>query len=113
MKTRSTTEPQFPLGRVVMTPGARDALLDAEGARPLAYPEFEGPLASLRLAPYLRRHQTGDWGEIPAADRLENERSVWDGYRILSAYRLPTGVKLWIITEADRSVTTALLPDEY
>ncbi len=63
---------------------------------------------------FLRRHVSGDWGDLCGADRRENDLSVKEGFRILSAYRLPrTGVKLWIITEADRSVTTFLLPEEY
>ena len=62
----------------------------------------------------MQRHVTGDWGELSEEDRRENELSVKEGFRILSAYKLPrTGVKLWIITEADRSATTLLLPDEY
>jgi hypothetical protein len=56
---------------------------------------------------------TGDWGEVPPDDARENNLSVKEGYRILSAYRLNTQTKLWLITEADRSVTTFLLPDEY
>jgi hypothetical protein len=55
----------------------------------------------------------GDWGELDDDDKRENELSLREGFRLLSAYRLSTGVKLWIITEADRSVTTLLLPDEY
>ena len=55
----------------------------------------------------------GDWGELDENDVRENELSLQHGWRILSCYRLSTGVKFWIITEADRSVTTFLLPDEY
>jgi hypothetical protein len=62
----------------------------------------------------LWRHQRGDWGEVPAEDATENELSVTGGFRIMSVYVLPkTSVKVWVITEADRSVTTILLPDEY
>jgi hypothetical protein len=62
----------------------------------------------------LQRHVNGDWGDLSEDDRRENELSVREGFRILSAYILPrTRVKLWIITEADRSVTTFLLPSEY
>ena len=61
----------------------------------------------------LVRHVTGDWGELPDEDREENERSVDQGLRVFSAYRLQTGVKVWVITEWDRSVTTILLPEEY
>jgi hypothetical protein len=59
------------------------------------------------------RHVTGDWGELGEEDKRENELSVEAGYRILSAYILRSGVKVWVITEADRSVTTILLPSEY
>lgn len=92
------TKALFSLGQVVATPGALSALGD------------EG-LDSQAL---LTRHVTGDWGELSGEDAQENELSLREGYRILSSYKLPrTGVKLWIITEADRSATTLLLPDEY
>lgn len=61
----------------------------------------------------LGRHQSGDWGDLSAEDIKENEFSVKEGFRLLSAYKLETGVKVWVITEADRSVTTILLPSEY
>jgi len=87
---------RFQLGRVVGTPGALQAFEDA------GHP-----------TPFLTRHVTGDWGELDEHDRQENEFSVANGFRILSAYTLSTGTRLWIITEADRSVTTLLLPSEY
>jgi hypothetical protein len=59
------------------------------------------------------RHLTGDWGDLEVEDKVENELSLREGFRLLSAYHLPDGTKVWIITEADRSVTTVLLPDEY
>ena len=60
----------------------------------------------------LSRHCSGDWGELDHQDRRENERSIKNGWRIVSSY--PAGEKkVWIITEADRSVTTILLPEEY
>lgn len=60
----------------------------------------------------LNRHVVGDWGELDEEDRLENDRSLENGYRLLSAYR--SGVtKFWIITEASRTVTTVLLPEDY
>jgi hypothetical protein len=62
---------------------------------------------------FLSRHVRGDWGDLSEEDRRENDLSVRQGFRILSAYNLRTGVKIWIITEADRSATTFLLPDEY
>ena len=91
------TEPRFDLGRVVATPGALEVLRDA-GQIP---DEF------------LRRHVAGDWGDVDAHDRRENEFSVENGFRILSAYQTDRGVRLWIITEADRSSTCVLLPEEY
>jgi len=62
---------------------------------------------------YLSRHTRGDWGDVDELDRRENERSLVHGFRLLSAYTLISGTKIWIITEADRSVTTVLLPEEY
>ena len=61
----------------------------------------------------LHRHVTGDWGDLEDEDKKENELSVKEGFWILSAYSLETDVKVWIITEWDRSVTTILLPGEY
>ncbi len=84
------------LGRVVATTGALKMLAEA-GEDPLSL---------------LSRHASGDWGELDAHDRRENERSLKNGWRVLSAY--PVGErKVWVITEADRSVTTILLPEEY
>lgn len=88
---------RFPLGQVVGTPGAL-AALEAAGDSP---------------RPYLARHASGDWGELDDHDRQANNRAVHDGTRILSAYTLQNGSRLWIITEADRSTTTLLLPEEY
>ena len=88
---------RFSLGQIVSTPGALRAMSEA-GDSPLEL---------------IHRHVTGDWGDLDAEDRLENERSVSDGCRILSAYHLRDETKIWIITEADRSATTILLPEEY
>jgi len=63
-------------------------------------------------ADYLARHAAGDWGELDAEDWAANDRALTAGARLLSADRLPTGVVLWIITEADRSATTTRLPHE-
>jgi hypothetical protein len=60
----------------------------------------------------LRRHLSGDWGELDAHDRRENARSLKHGFRVLSSYPVG-GQKVWIITEADRSSTCLLLPSEY
>ncbi len=91
------TRALFDLGQVVGTPGALQAIQDAE----------QNPLE------FLVRHVTGDWGDLDDVDKEENDRSVTMGYRILSAYKLASGTKIWIITEWDRSVTTYLLPQEY
>ena len=88
---------KFPPGQIVATPGALDAFT-AAGEEPLTY---------------LARHLAGDWGEVCEEDAKENEFSVENGFRILSAYTLSTGVKIWILSEADRSATTVLLPSEY
>ena len=78
------------------TPGALKLLMEAR-----AHP-FD----------FLARHATGDWGELCAFDRRQNEIALRDGYRVLSSYTRRRG-GVWIITEADRSVTTILLPEEY
>jgi hypothetical protein len=61
----------------------------------------------------LNRHAAGDWGECGPEDWQENELSLKEGFRLFSVYRSSEGVKFWIITEADRSVTTVLLPEDY
>ncbi len=89
-------DPLFPLGRIVATPRALNALVMA-GQDP-------GEL--------LERHQSGDWGDVPHEDATENRRSLRHGWRILSAYQV--GPRwIWIITEADRSSTCLLLPEDY
>ncbi|MBA3334354.1 MAG: hypothetical protein H0T08_01960 [Acidobacteria bacterium] len=87
----------FPLRNVYLTVGAREAL------------EESNQLPN----EFLLKHQKGEWGIICKDDRRENELSVKEGFRILSAYRTSQDVKLWVITEADRSSTTILLPSEY
>jgi hypothetical protein len=88
---------RFALGRLVATPGALEAM-QRTGANPVQY---------------LARHATCDWGDVDAEDWTANDRAVVDGARLLSAYRLPDGTPIWVITEADRSATTFLLPSEY
>ena len=62
---------------------------------------------------YFARHQMGDWGDLEDEDRKSNEVAINLGERIFSAYTIPNGPNIWVITEADRSATTVLLPDEY
>ena len=88
---------KFSLGFVVATPGALDAL----------------ELAGQNPAQLLKRHANGDWGDLCEEDRLANALSLEEGGRILSAYKLGTDAKVWVITEWDRSATTILLPSEY
>jgi hypothetical protein len=93
----ASSRPLFPLGQVVATPGALQVL----------------DQAAVNAWDLLRRHQRGDWGNVPPEDAEENGRSVANGWRILSSYPVSEEHRIWIITEADRSVTTLLLPDEY
>jgi hypothetical protein len=93
---------KFPLGQCVATPGALAAITEA-GQTP---------------SEFIYRHAHRDWGEVPPEDKLANDDALKDGSRILSAYVLKTGVKIWLITEAadekgHREATTILLPDEY
>ena len=95
-------EVRFPLGQIVATPGALEALQrnNATG--------FD----------YLRRHVSGDYGIVSKEDHQANEDALKTGARLMSAYFLPDETKLWIITEAaddagKRVATTLLLPDEY
>jgi hypothetical protein len=87
----------LPLGRVVATPAAIEALT-ITNTHPLTL---------------LRRHATGDWGNLCAEDIEANRLAVAIGARIMSAYTLPDDTKLWVITEGDRSVTTILKPEDY
>ncbi len=86
----------LPLGKVVATPGALKLLSEA-GEDPLRF---------------LARHASGDWGELCEFDRRQNQIALREGLRVFSSYDTPAG-EVWIITEADRSVTTILLPEEY
>jgi hypothetical protein len=87
---------RFSPGRLVATPAAL-TLLGGCGKAPIEY---------------LDRHLSGDWGDLDAHDRRENERAIREGFRIFSAYDTPVG-KIWIITEGNRSSTCILLPSEY
>jgi hypothetical protein len=79
----------------VATPGALEALSREE------------------ITEALSRHHRGDWGEVGPQDWQENEMSLREGFRLFSVYRTAKGEKFWVITEADRSATTILLPSEY
>ena len=88
---------RFPLGRVVATPGAIETL----------------EAANINSFDLLSRHHQGDWGDLSEDDKKENEFSVNKPLRIFSSYKVGDDEKVWIITEADRSATTLLLPSEY
>lgn len=95
-------ETLFPLGQILATPGALAALAEA-GSNPVLW---------------ILRHAAGDWGQLDTSDMQANAEALRYGSRILSAYVLSTGVKIWIITEAQndedsREATTILLPSEY
>jgi hypothetical protein len=88
----------FKLGEVVATPGALRAI----------------EKNNIDTWSLLQRHANGDWGCVPEEDKLENKLGIENGFRVMSSYPLnDRGDKLWIITEADRSSTCLLLPDEY
>jgi hypothetical protein len=97
VREHQPSKPLFPLGRIVATRAA------------VSHLEHHGIAADL----YLKRHVTGDWGIVPAADARANRLAVEHPARILSSYRTAGGLTLWIITEADRSATTLLFPEEY
>jgi hypothetical protein len=88
---------RFPLGRLVATPGAISAL-ERAGVDPVQY---------------IARHATCDWGDVDAEDWAANDRALVDAQRLLSAYILPNGERLWILTEADRNSSCLLVPSEY
>jgi len=86
---------RFRLGRIVSTASALERLTSDD------------------ILMGIQRHQAGDWGEVCKDDIKENEQSLEKGFRLLSVYRSTAGVTFWVITEADRSVTTILLPGDY
>jgi len=85
----------FSLGGLYITPGARDALTNQDTLSAVT------------------RHARGDWGDVGPQDWEENELSLREGFRLFSVYHASNGTRFWIITEADRSATTILLPEEY
>ena len=92
-----SNEPRFSLGQCVATPGAIDTIAET----------------GEDLYSFVRRHHIGDWGSICEEDAQANEDAVANGSRLLSVYVTKNDDKLYVITEADRSVTTVLLPGEY
>lgn len=90
-------KPIFEIGKVVSTPGALEAL-ERAGQSPWDF---------------LAKHLQADWGMVDDEDKEANDAAIYNGSRILSAYLLKSGEKLWVITEADRSSTCLLLPEEY
>ena len=86
---------KVPLGRTVATPAALAAV------------------SPLDIAAALRRHASCDWGEVDPDDRAANDDAVRSGERLLSVYLTASGTTFWVLTEADRSATTVLLPDDY
>lgn len=95
MKAFRIKRPKFALGEVVATAQAMATLTGAD----------------IQFA--LERHVTGDWGKVGKEDRRANEQALLNSSRLLSSYQSSNGVKFWIITEADLSVTMVLLPSEY
>ncbi|OMD35644.1 hypothetical protein BSK52_26455 [Paenibacillus odorifer] len=86
---------KFSLGQVVATPGVMGSISEDDRVSALT------------------RHHNGDWGELPEEDKVHNNKAISGGSRLLSAYTSQEGIRFWIITEWDRSVTTFLLPVEY
>ena len=86
---------KFPYGRMVMTRGAAEEIHEME------------------MLEAIRRHLSCDWGDVNQDDARMNEIALRDGYRLFSVYHTRAGKKFYIITEADRSATTVLLPEEY
>ena len=91
------------MGQVVMTRNFKDQAEEAVGPAETAD----------RIAQMIRRHGTGDWGDLSADDVAANSEALKDGDRLLSSYSDVFDFKVWVITEADRSVTTILLPSDY
>ena len=86
---------RFQMGRIVSTPNAIQSLLNED------------------ILIGIDRHQAGDWGDVSAEDRQANDHALVEGTRLLSVYHTANGTKFWIITEADRSASTVLLPEDY
>jgi hypothetical protein len=95
MSASASPKAKLRLGRIVMTHNAMNCLSEEDIFRAI------------------QRHQAGDWGDVPEKDRSANDHALVSSTRILSAYRTPHGITFWLITEADRSTTTVLLPEDY
>lgn len=92
------SQSRFPTGQLVMTAGVDELVRQGQ----------------LNPSPYLRRHISGDWGDLDDCDRRQNDAALLSGEdRLFSSYQVAPDLELWIITEWDRSVTTLLLPSEY
>ena len=95
MSGKSVPTAKFRIGHIVATPNALSQLTQDD------------------ILLGIQRHQAGDWGDVDSHDREANNRALIEGTRLLSVYHASNGVTFWIITEADRSATTVLLPEDY
>ena len=95
MTTTTLPIAKFRLGKIVSTPNALDRLTQDD----------------ILLA--IRRHQAGDWGDVDTHGHAANERALVEGTRLWSVYHAGNGVKFWLITEANRSYTSVLMPEDY
>lgn len=95
MSTKNIPTALFRLGQIVATPNALSKLSQDDILRGI------------------QRHQAGDWGDVDNHDREANNQALIDGTRLFSVYHSASNLKFWIITEADRSVTTVLMPEDY
>jgi hypothetical protein len=95
MSAQAVPVAKFRLGRIVATPHALEVIPQAD------------------ITASITRHQAGDWGELSPEDTRANDLALVEGARILSAYRSGSGLKFWLLTEANRSRTTVMLPEEY
>ena len=104
----------FPLGKLYATPGVLALFADIRDAgKPYTVQRLAQADPMVLALAYVARHASGDWGDVDAEDWTANDEALRIGARVFSAYQLDTGARLWIITEADRSATTVLLPEEY
>jgi hypothetical protein len=93
MPSQQQQQPRFPLGKITVTPHAVEAFFAAH----------QTPHE------FMDRHRAGDWGEISQYEKEQNERGLKEELRIISVYRLKTGVRIWILTNANRTATSILL----